>query len=122
MWLSRPRGYPIEGFRDYHALGCCCPKPVHPFATAVGIWSSPDFSPGFGILVQAGEAGWSIARRGIAVAMGEQDIEKGPVDLLPCERAYPGGCALDHRAQQDSEALMEGGSAKMRRQIGPKTE
>ena len=52
----------------------------------VGVASSPDFSPGFGILGQAGEVGWSIARRGIAVAMAQ------------------------------------GGSAKMRRQIGPKTE
>ena len=32
---------------------------------------NPDFSPGFGILGQAGEAGWSIARRGIAVAMAQ---------------------------------------------------
>ena len=54
--------------------------------------------------------------------MGEPDKGKGPVDLFSGERAYQGRYALDHRAQRDSEALMEGGSTKMRRQIGPKTE
>ena len=73
--------------------------------------------------------------------MGEPDKGKGPVDLFPCERAYQGRYALDHRAQQGKqrdrscerhymdvmaglqtqqglrsvagEALMEGGSARM---------
>ncbi len=83
---------------------------------------NPDFSLGFGVLGQAGKACWSIARRGIATAMGEPDIGKGPVDLFPGERAYQGRYALDHRAQRDSEALMEGGLAKMRSQIEQKTE
>ena len=83
---------------------------------------NPDISPGFGILGQADKTGWSIARRGIAVAMGEPVKGKGLVNLFPGERAYQGRYALDHRAQLDSEALMEGRSAKMGSQIGPKTE
>ncbi len=54
--------------------------------------------------------------------MGEQDKGKGPVDLSPCERAYQGRYALDHRVQRDSEALMGEGSAKMQTQIGQKIE
>ncbi len=33
--------------------------------------TSPDFSPGFGILGRSGKADWPIVRRGIAVAMSQ---------------------------------------------------
>jgi len=36
-----------------------------------GLKPSPHFSPGFGILGRSGKADWSIARRGIAVAMAQ---------------------------------------------------
>ncbi len=52
--------------------------------------TSPHFSPGFGILGQAGEAGWTIGRRSIAVAMGETDIGKGSENLFPVERVAQG--------------------------------
>ncbi len=44
-------------------------------------------------------------RRGIAVAMDEQDKRKGPVDLFTGERTDQGGYALDHRAQQGKQRV-----------------
>ncbi len=39
---------------------------------------------------KSGKQGWSIARRFIAIAMGESDKGKDPVDLFPDERVAHG--------------------------------
>ena len=54
--------------------------------------------------------------------MGEAENGKDPVDLYPAERVAQGWATLAHQAEQESEAPMEGGSAKMQSQSGPKTE
>ncbi len=69
----------------------------------IGCWQaslapSPDSSPGFGILGRSGNADWPIVRRGIAVAMGEAESDKGPVDLYTAERVAQGWATLDHPA------------------------
>ncbi len=61
---------------------------------------NPHFSPGFGILGQAGEAGWTIGRRTIAVAMGKTDQGKGPENLFPVERIAQGWATLDKQAEK----------------------
>jgi len=54
--------------------------------------------------------------------MGEAESGKGPVDLYPAERVAQGRATLDHQAKREREAPMEGGSAKVQSQSGPKTE
>jgi len=43
-----------------------------------------------GILGHSGKADWAIARLRLAVAMGEAESGKGPVDLYPAERVAQG--------------------------------
>ena len=65
--------------------------------------TGPDFSLGFGILGQAGKAGWPIARRGIAVDMSKRDIRKGSVNLFPDEQVAQGWTTLDNQPKQGGQ-------------------
>ncbi len=49
---------------------------VNIYVLVVTTQPSPNFSPGFGILGQAGKAGWLIPCRGIAVAMAQEGSAK----------------------------------------------
>ena len=53
--------------------------------------------------------------------MGEAKWNKGPMDLCFAERVAQGWATLDHPAKREREVRMEGGSAKIRSQIVPKT-
>ena len=64
-----------------------------------------------------GKQGWSIARRLIAVAMGEPDGGKDPVGLFPGERVAHRRVTLDQPARQESLAQVKGGSIKIGSQI-----
>ena len=54
---------------------------------------------------QAGEAGWTIGRRSITVAMGKTDKGKGPENLFPGERVAQGWATLDKQAKQGEQRL-----------------
>ncbi len=56
---------------------------------------------------------------GRALAMGEAEKGKGPVDLYLTERVAQGWATLDHHAWRGTRSEMEGGSPKMRSQIVP---
>jgi len=60
-----------------------------------------------------GKQGWSIARRFIAIAMGEPGRRKDPGDLSPGERVAQGGATPDQPTGQESPAQVEGGSIKI---------
>jgi len=60
-----------------------------------------------------GKQGWSIACRFIAVAMGESDKGKDPVDLYLDERVAHGRATLDQPAWQESQVQLKGGSIKI---------
>ena len=88
---------------------------------------SPAFSPEFGIWSQAGKADWPIVRRGIVVALGKTDIEKGPENLFPGKRVAQRLATVDKQAKHGmrsaaGKTLLEGESVKMRSQLEPKSE
>ena len=66
-----------------------------------------------------GKQGWSIACKFIAVAMGESDKGKDPVDLYPDERVAHGWATLDQPAWQESQAQVKGESINIGSQIFP---
>ena len=59
--------------------------------------------------------------KSIALAMGESDKDRGPVDPCPDERVVQGRITQDDPAWQESRAQMGGGSSNVDVQNQPKT-
>ncbi len=78
-------------------LRASCPAPLRSQRRCAPLFKivPGDFVGGVG---HSGKADWPIARRGIAVTMGEAEFGKGPVDLYPAERVVQGRTTPDHPA------------------------
>jgi hypothetical protein len=66
-----------------------------------------------------GKQDWLIVRRIIAVAMGEPEKGKDPVDLYPGERVAQGRASPDHPAGKECLVQVKGGSTKINSHIFP---
>ena len=87
----------------------------------ITVWPSADrqtaltciFHEGNEAQGKSGKQGWEIARKFIAIAMGEPEKGKDPVGLFPGERVAQGRASPDHPAGQECQAQMKGGSIKI---------